>query len=234
MVDSQDSSVAAALTELGYDLTTHAEVTGVSPDGPADGLLQPRDRIESINGGPIRSVEDVFAVMGLVAAGDTIEVRVERDSASKLVRVKTVPAPDDPKRALLGVFVGTGYDFPFDVTIGIDEAIGGPSAGLVFSLAVYDALTPGPLTGGRVIAGTGSITAEGEVGPIGGIQQKIAGAEDSGATLFLVPPDNCDAALGASVDDIELVRADTLHSAVRSLQAYAENPDADLPRCPDE
>ncbi len=103
----------------------------------------------------------------------------------------------------------------------------------MFALSIYDTLTPGALTGGEVVAGTGSITAEGEVGPIGGIVQKIAGAGESGAALFFVPPANCDTVLEADLDEDgpELVRADTLASAVESLEAYVEDPSAELPRC---
>ena len=92
---------------------------------------------------------------------------------------------------------GVGYDFPFQVSVDIADNIGGPSAGLMMSLAIYDTLTPGSLTGGADIAGTGTITPAGKVGPIGGIQQKIAAARDAGAELFLVPADNCDAHRGS-------------------------------------
>ncbi len=132
---------------------------------------------------------------------------------------------------MVGVEIGTGYDFPFDVTVRLDEDIGGPSAGLIFSLGVYDTLTPGSLTGGTDIAGTGTIDPDGSVGPIGGIQQKIVAAADAGAKIFLVPAGNCDAALGADVrdDEIRLVRAATMHRPSTSLETYADDPDAELP-----
>ena len=97
----------------------------------------------------------------------------------------------------VGIVPGTGFTFPFDVHVNIDPDIGGPSAGLMFSLAIYDTLTPGSLTGDELVAGTGTIPDDGSVGPIGGIQQKIVAARDDGAELFLVPPDNCADALGA-------------------------------------
>ena len=115
--------------------------------------------------------------------------------------------------------------------VNIDPDIGGPSAGLMFSLAIYDTLTPGSLTGDQVVAGTGTIKDDGSVGPIGGIQQKIVSARDDGASLFLVPPDNCDDALGAPNEDMRLVRADTMHDAVTSIEAWVKNPDASLPTC---
>ena len=121
--------------------------------------------------------------------------------------------------------------FPFEVSVNIDPSIGGPSAGLMFSLGIYDTLTPGSLTGGETVAGTGTIDATGKVGPIGGIQQKIAGARAAGAELFLVPPDNCGDAVGAANGDMRLVKAASMHTAVEAIETWADDPDADLPTC---
>jgi PDZ domain-containing protein len=233
MVSSQDTAVAAALTKMGFELPSYAEVTGVSPGSPSEGQLKPRDRILSIQDQPITSVEDVFETLGQAEPGDTLTGEVRREGERRDFEVTTVPARNDPERAMLGILVGTGYTFPFDVRIGIDGSIGGPSAGLVFSLAVYDTLTPGSLTGGRDVAGTGTIAADGAVGPIGGIRQKIYGADDAGADLFLVPPGNCAEALAADLDgrDIRLVRADTMSSVVEALEAFRDDPDTELPRC---
>ena len=101
----------------------------------------------------------------------------------------------------------------------------------MFSLAIFDTLTPGSLTGDQVVAGTGTIDEEGKVGPIGGIQQKIVGAREDGAKLFLVPPDNCDDALGARNGDMRLVKAVTMHAAVQAIEKWVEDPDAKLPTC---
>ena len=230
MVNSQDTAVAVALTELGYDLPSYAEVTGITPGGPSAKLLKPRDRILAVDGQQVEDVEDVFRLVGSLEVGEPATIEVRRGGEDRRVEVTPAAAPDGD-RALIGILVGTGYEFPFEVSVGIDDSIGGPSAGLMFALSVYDVLTPGALLDGTVVAGTGSIDADGRVGPIGGIRQKIAGAEESGATLFLVPPDNCAAALQGSVDDIELVRADTFSSALDSLKSYVEDPDAELPRC---
>ncbi len=234
MVGSQDSAVAAALTELGYELDTYAEVLGTTPGGPAADQLEARDEIVSINGTPVRGVQQVFDLVDAMDPGDKARFVVLREGRRETATVTTEAAPDDPGQAVVGVFLGTGYHFPFDVTVNVSDNIGGPSAGLVFALSVYDVLTPGALTGGKDVAGTGTITPAGRVGPIGGIQQKIVAARDAGASLFLVPPANCAAALAAPVADgeIRLVRAGTLHSAVRTLTRYAADPDADLPACP--
>lgn len=234
MVSSQDTAIAVALTELGYELPTTVEVTGVSPDGPADGKLKARDTVETVDGEPVEDLEGLYTSLEDVSPGDTVEVGVRRGGERRTFEITTTAAPDDPERAIVGILVGTGYEFPFDVTVGIDESIGGPSAGLVFALSVYDSLTPGSLIGGEVVAGTGTIAPDGKVGPIGGIREKIIAAERADAELFLVPPDNCATALTAPVDDdgIRLVRADTMHSAVEALEKYAQDESAELPRCP--
>jgi PDZ domain-containing protein len=128
---------------------------------------------------------------------------------------------------------GAGFDFPFRVSVDIADNIGGPSAGLMMSLAIYDTLTPGSLTGGEHIAGTGTITPAGEVGPIGGIQQKIAAARDVGAKLFFVPARNCDGIGGVDPGDMRLARATTMSAAVETLADWVADPDTDLPTCED-
>lgn len=232
MVSSQDTAVAVALSELGYDLATHVEVTGVTPGGPSDGKLEARDWIKSVDGQSVEDLDGLFAALEDVDPGEPVQVEVRRGGEQRSFEITTTAAQDEPDRALVGILVGTGYEFPFDVRVGVDDSIGGPSAGLIFALSIYDTLTPGALTGGEVIAGTGTIAPDGKVGPIGGIREKIIGAAEDGAELFLVPPDNCETALTAPVEDIELVRADTMHSAVEALETYTQDPTAELPRCP--
>ncbi|MGH3365192.1 MAG: YlbL family protein [Nocardioidaceae bacterium] len=233
MVSSQDTAVAVALTELGYDLDKITEVLAVTPDSPAEGELETRDQIVSVNGRRIRNATDVSRLVRQTPEGDAATFVVRREGEEKTVRVVPEPSKDDPKTPMVGIVVGPSYDFPFDVAVNIDDRIGGPSAGLIFSLAVYDTLTPGALTGGAAIAGTGTIDEAGSVGPIGGIQQKIVAAADSGAEVFFVPPGNCRSAMAVGLDEEEmrLVKAPTMHSAVESLQRYSEDPDVALPKC---
>jgi PDZ domain-containing protein len=233
MVNSQDTAIAVALSELGYELETHVEITGLTPGGPSEGKLEPRDRILSVDGETVQDMDQLLATLAAVEPGETVDVVVRRGGEQRSFAITTTSSDDGEDRALLGVLVGIGYEFPFDVRVGIDDSIGGPSAGLVFALSVYDVLTPGSLTGGAVVAGTGTIGTDGSVGPIGGIREKIIGAVGAGAELFLVPPANCRTALTAPVDgQIRLVRADTMHDAVTALETYAQNPDAELPECP--
>jgi PDZ domain-containing protein len=234
MVDSQDTAVAAALTKLGYHLPVRVEVLAVTPGGPSDGTLRPHDRLLRVNGTRITDVHQVSKAIQKTGVGAPAHFVVRRNGKTKHLAVtakldKSGPHP----RAIVGITVGNGYRFPFDVSVSIPPAIGGPSAGLMFSLAVYDTLTPGSLTGGRDVAGTGTITQQGRVGPIGGIQQKIVAAADDGATLFLVPPGNCAEALHADVrpGQIRLVKAANMSSAISSLHRYAKNRSARLPSC---
>jgi PDZ domain-containing protein len=233
MVSSQDTAVAAALTELGYHLSLQIEVLAVKKGSPADGRLKPRDRIVEVNGTAIHDVSQVSRAIQRVGTKGPSTFVVQRDGDRTTVKVTARRSSANGGKPTVGVSIGTGFSFPFDVKIRLDQVIGGPSAGLIFSLGVYDYLTPGSLVDGHRIAGTGTIDEHGHVGPIGGIQQKIVAAADAGATLFLVPPANCAEALDADVnpDEIRLVRAPTMHSAVTSLKAYASDQNADLPAC---
>jgi PDZ domain-containing protein len=163
-----------------------------------------------------------------VPAGSSVPITVERDG--KPVTVQLTPVTKDG-HTLVGITLQTSYTFPFKVAVNISDSIGGPSAGLMFAMSIYDTLTPGSLTDGQVVAGTGTITADGKVGQIGGIQQKIAGARQDGAKLFLVPPSNCADALGGDNGSMRLVRAPTLAKAVKEVRAWAADHNAPLPSC---
>jgi PDZ domain-containing protein len=231
MTSSQDAATAAALTELGYDVT-EAVVAGVDKGSPADGTLQKGDVVLAVDGKKVANSDELVDAVQSADAGAPIAFDVRRKGKDLQLSVTPREVDGHPQ---VGVQVGTQTtDFPVEVTIGIDPAIGGPSAGLMFSLGIYDTLTKGSLTDGRTIAGTGTIDAAGVVGPIGGIQQKIVGARDAGAELFLVPPDNCDEAVGAPNGDMRLVEAATTHSAVDSIKKWVADPDAKLPTCGDD
>ena len=233
MVSSQDTAVAAALHELGYRLPMRVEIVDVTKGTPADGKLRAHDRVIEVDGQAITDVSQVSKAIQRAGVGTPTQVVVRRGGVERTFTVTPKASPDDPNKAVIGVQIQPGYDFPFDVAVRLGDQIGGQSAGLIFSLGVYDTLTPGSLTGGTDIAGTGTITADGRVGPIGGIQQKIVAAADAGAKLFFVPPRNCDDALKADVKkgEITLVKATTMHSAVESLKTYARDKSAALPSC---
>lgn len=230
MIASQDSAIAAAQRELGYEVTALPGVSHVNADSPADGKLLVRDLFVNIGGQKVRTPEEVVDAIRSSTPGEPLDIVVLRDHQRTEVTVTPEEGDEGPA---IGIYLGIGYRFPFDVSVRISPEIGGPSAGLMFSLAIYDTLTPGSLTDGEVIAGTGEITPEGQVGPIGGIQQKVVAARDAGAELFLVPEANCEDALGADNGDMELVLAKTMHDARVALEEWAEDRDADLPSCED-
>jgi PDZ domain-containing protein len=228
MVSSQDAAIAVALTELGIDYDPAVRVFGVDEGTPAEGVLEVGDLILAVDGKPVATTDDVRQAVEDAGADQPVTLRVLSKGKERTVRITPDEVDGAPR---LGVRLLPAYHFPFDVSVDIDPGIGGPSAGLMFSLGIYDTLTPGSLTGGHVVAGTGTMDPSGKVGPIGGIQQKIAGARDAGAELFLVPPDNCAEALGADNGDMRLVRADTMHDAVQAVEAWVDDPDAELPTC---
>ncbi|WP_435743183.1 YlbL family protein [Nocardioides sp. SYSU DS0663] len=229
MVSSQDAATAVALTELGYDVEPAIEVLFVTEGTPADGRLEPRDLLLEAGGEPVERAQDVVDAVKAAGVGEPVEFTVRRGGERRTVQVEPEQVDGGPQ---IGIRLGTGYTFPFEVSVDIDDSIGGPSAGLMFSLAIYDTLTEGSLTGGGTVAGTGTIDVEGNVGPIGGIQQKIVGARDDGAGLFLVPQENCADALGAPNGDMRLARADTMHDAVEAIEAWVDDPEgAELPSC---
>ena len=133
-------------------------------------------------------------------------------------------------RTVIGVGLRMDYDLPIDVTLNTGR-VGGPSAGLMFSLAIYDVLTPGELTGGKNIAGTGTMQDDGSVGPIGGIRQKLVGAKRAGASYFLAPADNCDEVVGHVPDGLEVLKVATFDDGLAAANGIAKGSVEGLPTC---
>ena len=231
MVSSQDAAVAAALTELGYDVEAETKVLHVDKSLPAAGKLKARDILLSVGETTITEPQDVVTAVDQAPVGEPLPFEIRRGEQILTVNV-TPEEVDGDKR--VGITPGPGFTFPFDVRVKLGDDIGGPSAGFMFSLAIYDTLTPGSLTDGQSIAGSGTIDAEGKTGPIGGVQQKIAGAEEAGAKLFFVAADNCDDVVGIQPSGMRLARADTLRDAIAAVEAWTADPDADLPSCEEQ
>ena len=209
---SEMNAESAAVQELG--LPSVVAIADVVAGSAADGKLRPGDRISAVDG---TAVADPAAVNNLLQAtkpGDPATVAFTRDGAAQSVTLTLGSAEDSP-RGVLGVLLAR---LPKDGTVTVDlGGVGGPSAGLMFSLGIVDVLTPGDLTGGRFIAGTGAITADGVVQNIGGIQFKMAAAREAGATVFVLPAGECATALPAVPPGLQLVKAATLHDAVTAL-----------------
>jgi len=221
--DSTATAVAAAAHHLDMPVREVTIVAEVVKGAPADGELEPGDEILEVRGQKISEPRDVTAAMTGAKPGDTVRIVVRRGQnpgERKTFDLVTVANPDDPSRAFMGIAAGSTYRTTFQATVTLD-GVGGPSAGLFFSLGIVDLLTPGALSGGKYIAGTGTIDADGTVGPIGGIEQKMRGARSAGATLFLVPADNCSEALESGVPSgLTIAKVSTLDDAVTQIQSY--------------
>jgi PDZ domain-containing protein len=226
MTGSQDSAVAAALQAA--KVPFNVKVSTVADNTPAQGKLKPGDIVLDVDGQTVTQIPQVGDLVRKHKVGENVVFLIRRDGAEQTVQLKTAATPGDETRPMVGISIGV--DSPVKVSVNLGQDIGGPSAGTAFALAIYDKLTPGPLLAGKHVAGTGTIDALGQVGAIGGIQQKIAGAKNDGATVFLVPAPNCQAALHADVKDIRLVKITTLTDAISSLQSLASGK-GDVPAC---
>jgi PDZ domain-containing protein len=219
MVDSKLTATKVALERLGYRVTVNGDgalVTDVKVGDPADGQLQVGDVIKSIDGEAVTLHDQVVSKVRQHQAGDVIKIGFNRGGADKTVDLTSVADPEG--KARIGVVLQTNnlkYDFPIDVSIETG-LVGGPSAGLAFTLALIDDLTEGELTGGRNVAVTGTIDAAGNVGPVGGVAQKTVTARDAGAVAFLVPPEEeKDAKRFAG--KMEIIPVETLADALAAL-----------------
>ena len=184
------------------------------PGLPAEGVLKAGDVITAVDGKPVTSQSSLTGLIYAHPAGSTLTVTISRNGQTKQVQVGTSESGGHP---VMGVEIAEQYKFPFQVKISVGD-IGGPSAGMMFALGIIDKLTHLDLTGGKFIAGTGEIEASGKVDPIGGIQQKMVGARDAGATVFLTPASNCADTKGAVPAGLRLVKVSTLTQAVTYLE----------------
>jgi PDZ domain-containing protein len=191
---SQQVATVVGLRQLGFDVKATgngARITRVFPNTPADGTLITGDVITSIDGQPVMTNNDAVHILTGHKPGDAVTLAIDREGMPVEVHLVTAAAPDDPNRAIVGVGLETkdaGYTTPTNLTVTIDAgSIGGPSAGLIYTLGIVDALTPGDLTGGNNIAATGAMELDGTVTEVGGVREKTIGVEAAGARYFLVP-----------------------------------------------
>jgi PDZ domain-containing protein len=212
---SQTSAETVALRELGYPVQTF--VADVTPDGPAAGKLAKADVLTTVDGAAVTSPQKLTELIQAKPAGTTLTLGYTRDGKPGTARVTT--RADDRGTPRVGVQIDKRQPHPFDVKIDLAE-IGGPSAGLMFTLGIIDKVKPVDLTGGKVVAGTGTIDDEGKVGPIGGIPQKLVGAKEAGAQLFLVPADNCAEAVRNAVPGLPMAKVAGVQDALTALQTF--------------
>ncbi|MER5512545.1 PDZ domain-containing protein [Streptomyces sp. NPDC002766] len=241
---SQESAKVAALKQLGIPVTSWVIVSTVVKDSPAEGKLHAGDVIKAVDDTAVKEPADVAklvtkhkpgqkVVFTIVPAKEQAAAEKAHKTATKTEKITITTATSDDsgaKRAIVGISAGTDHTFPFTIDIKLAD-VGGPSAGLMFSLGIYDKLTPGSLTGGKFVAGTGTIDDNGKVGPIGGIEMKTVGARNKGAQYFLTPAENCSAAAKDTPGGLRLVKVDTIKDALSALKDIRSGDTADLPKC---
>jgi PDZ domain-containing protein len=215
---SQDSATAAALRQLGVRGLVHVLVDKVDAGAAAAGKLKSADELIAIDGAKVTDAKQLRRLIGTRRPGDPVRVTYLRGGrkADVTVTTKSATNKDGTVRPVIGVQTRERTDYPVKVSISLGD-VGGPSAGLMFALGILDKLEPGSMTGGRFIAGTGTIDADGAVGPIGGITQKLIAAKRNGATVFLVPEGNCGEAVSGAPSGLRLVKVATLKGAVAEL-----------------
>lgn len=228
MATSQENAVASALTELKIPFGQQLQAAGLSDGSPSAGKIEKGDVFESINGKPVTSLAVVQAEL---AAGKGAPATLVMDRAGQPVTETVTPMDNGAGRYILGVMLQYRFTFPFDVKISLDKVVG-PSAGMMFSLGIIDTLTPGDLTGGKHVAGTGTISPDGVVGPIGGIGQKMEGARAGGATLFLAPAANCNEVVGHIPQGLQVAKVENLSQARHAVEVAGSGQDTSgLPGC---
>lgn len=214
--NSEDNAEYAALGYLKYPPAV--TVATVSDPGPSVGKLKPGDAIDVFDGTPVADVEQFTALLKNTKPGQVVTVGFRRKNKPPGVAQIMLGANKDRDCGFIGVAVLNAPWAPFVVDFNLAN-VGGPSAGLMFSLAVVDKLTTGDLVGSTFVAGTGTISVDGKVGPIGGIIHKMVASHAAGATVFLVPAKNCYEASSDNPSGMRLVKVETLSQAVDALHA---------------
>lgn len=236
MQRSQNGAAVVALRAIGVEVPEDVKVAQIVKDAPAGDTLEVDDQILTVDGTQIAKPAQVSDILQGFEPGDVVPFTVLRDGEELSLDVPTGesdpnPAePDAAPRTIIGVFLVSDYELPYVVTIDAGN-VGGPSAGMMFALAIYDKITPGPLTGGLNIAGTGTINSEGAVGGIGGIHQKMYAAERAGVDYFLAPAENCDEVVGNIPDGLKVAKVETFEQARDLVEALGEGEDVTLPQC---
>ena len=232
MASSQQNATVSALTALGYDVPAVLTVTEPVSGSGAVGQVQHGDVITDLRtpegAHAITTYQDLSDALAATEPGTVVTMTVDRGGEPTDLEIRT--GDDGQGGSVLGVYLNAEFDYPIDVHIEIDN-VGGPSAGTMFALGIIDLLTPGPMAGGHVVAGTGTITPDGQVGPIGGIRLKLLGAVRDGAEYFLAPASNCAEVVGHVPEGLQVIRVATLAEAQEAVQAIADGTAADLPGC---
>jgi Lon-like protease len=224
---SEQVAAAVALRELDYDVDAKPEgalVVAVAPDAPAAGKLAPTEVIVAVDGKPVKTPNDLRALIAKHAPGETVRLRVRAGGATRTEEVGTIASPGEPGRPIVGIQVEQFADIKLPISVEIDLGnVGGPSAGLAFALDVVDELRGGVDRGLRV-AVTGELELDGTVAPIGGIKQKVIGARRSGADVFLVPAGDNAVEARRHAGDLRIIPVESFGQALRALATLPRKP----------
>ena len=222
MEQSQQNAIFVALNKLGYQIPIHIYAQQVNKNSPSSGKLVAGDYIEAIDGVHPKNYAELRKLVKAYDGNQALSVTVDRKGEKKTFAI--TPIKNDQDEWMLGIIVGFKFDFPVDVKLQLSD-IGGPSGGMIFALGIYDQLTKGELLGGAKIAGTGTISTDGTVGPIGGIRQKLYGAQRAGAKYFLAPADNCSEVNGHIPSGMQVFRVNDFNDALTAVTAIGNKAD---------
>ncbi|WP_246049182.1 YlbL family protein [Corynebacterium tapiri] len=223
---SESAATIAALNHLGRPVkVTVAELV---EDSPAQGVLAPEDVITSVDAQPVSTPGQVQELVRAKKPGDSVALGIRRGETDRTVELELAESPKNKSVPMLGILMISTPADGVSVEYNLQD-VGGPSAGMMFSLAVIDKLSPGELNGGHNVAGTGTISENGEIGPIGGIQHKVTAAHGEGAELFLAPKANCQEALAGNHGDMAIASVETLDDSIHAMEAFSSG--KDFPRC---
>jgi len=230
MKTSENVAIAVALTYIGYDIGSKGDgvsVVGILDDSPVKDKLLKGDVLNSINGEEISSATEFIATLRRYQIGDFVTIGLERDfdGETKNIEVETkliehIEYEGEPMVGFLATTINERFDFPFEVDIKTGN-VGGPSAGLMMALNVYNNLIPEDITNSLVVAGTGTIEIDGSVGPVGGIKQKVIAAKRAGAKLILVPTANFEEAIPMASESTAIVAIDSFEEALKVISEYS-------------
>ena len=230
MRTSENVAIAVALKNLGYEIDTKGDgvsVVGLLDDSPVKDKLKKGDLLNSINNIEIFSATEFISTLRTYSIGETVSIGLLRevDGAKEQMYIETkliehVEYKGEPMVGFLATTVNERFDFPFEIDIKTGN-VGGPSAGLMMALNVYNNLIPEDITNSMIVAGTGTIEIDGSVGPVGGIKQKIIAAKRAGAELILVPVANFEEAKPLETDKTSIVAVDSFDEALSVISQYS-------------
>jgi PDZ domain-containing protein len=227
-VSSQEMATVAALGQLGIPVPASIRIADFSPGSNAVGKLEVDDVIVSVNGAQITTLQSLSSAVGALTPGDPVTLVVDRGGKKVAATFATIKGANG--RTLIGVAIDPTFTMPYTVNVAIDH-VGGPSAGLIFTLAIVDLLTPEDELHGAKVAGTGTISPSGEVGPIGGIALKMIGARNAGADWFLSPQSDCSEVVGHIPTGLRVVSVTSLSDAYNAIVAIGNHAADNLPTC---